>query len=326
MRPLIIYQAPWDWSFLWNRAQPLATALSAHASVLYLNCGVENTDLLARIIRRIPKIRSWARNRFHWGTLERIGEKLFVHHWQSLKENQWFLVSRDRPERSYRMLSRVIRRLAVGHDEVWLLTSRPAARGLLDLWPWDRVIVDIEDPWLELNWADSIPREWVYDLLRTAEVVFANGPMIARDYSAFSAREVVNLPNGIDQSFLHRLVGFSAPPDFFNSPSRPRLVYTGHINNRINTVMLAEVIDRCPTVDFYFVGKANVTEIGSELWNKLNERKISIVFLPSRMLPSQASLPIRMHCFYLILTGAAMLCFPQSCLNISQPENLSSLP
>jgi glycosyltransferase involved in cell wall biosynthesis len=301
-RILLVYQAPWDWDFLWNRSQPLAQALAGHVEVLYLDCGVSYHD---RVVQRIntwfPKFaRRLSIRLFKFRKLP-IAERLTRLRWVSSINNPWFLTCSDLSPVTYRRLRELLSTTARDFDQVWLLTSRPGARGLLDLWPWDRLLVDLEDPWLSLTWATHFPRERIIQLLHRADVIFANGPRIAEEYTTIAGREVYDLPNGIDQSFLDRLATEDLPrPSWM--PQRAEAhnaVFTGHINDRIDLAGLERMVTALPNVDFVFIGKVSLPDAVRPMWHKMLEHP-NLHLLPP---VSHAEVPA-------ILTHADMLLLP----------------
>lgn len=277
-RRFILYQGPWEWEFLWNRAQPLARALSAHGTVLYLSPGAPGTGQFpSRLVRRLPVLRRVVERWLVPRGLQQLSPTLWVQSWN------WGILSpqqigwSDYPPKLVGYLRTVVERLAEGHSERWLLTSRPAARALETLLPWDRMLGDIEDPWGDPNYPRYTPPESIAHLSQAADVIFGNGPAIAADFTRSLGRTVVDLPNGIDRSFLRGLEG--APrPAFFRADDRCRVVFTGNINERFDLGILRSVVARSRAVTFYFVGSCNVRAAAAADWRALRaESNVRIV-------------------------------------------------
>ncbi|MFM8892092.1 MAG: glycosyltransferase, partial [Planctomycetia bacterium] len=273
---VIVYQAPWDWEFLWNRAQPLAQALSRHAEVLYLNGGVVGTAGVPRWISRLPGAWRWHRER-----ISRITPSLSVWTWQALQPDPLRLIREDRPAWHYGRLCRYLRQRAAAGASIWLLNSRPLTAGLTRLFPWDRVLVDIEDPWFDLNWSRTTDRDAVLSFIRDADCAFANGARIAAEYQELAGRSVVSLPNGVDAAFIDRLGSDLPVPDFYRSSgSDRRAVFTGNINDRIDFGMLADAVQE-PGWRFFFVGQDSVPAEHRATWERILARP-NVCFAGSR--------------------------------------------
>jgi glycosyltransferase involved in cell wall biosynthesis len=297
---VIVYQAPWDWNFLWNRAQPLATALSRHAEVHYLNSGVDGPPQAwagpARLLARLPGGSRWHRQR-----IETVGPQLAVWTWQGLEPDPVRMIREDRPVGHYDRLRRHLWHQAAAGARVWLLTSRPQATRLRHLHAWDRVVVDIEDPWFDLNWGKAMNRADAIDAIRDADVVFGNGPAIAAEYQSLSERQVVSLPNGVDAAFLD-LLGRDLPaPDFYRDAGADRrAVFTGNVNDRLDFAMLAEVVAE-PGWAFFFVGQDSVPPDQRQAWHRISGRPNVRVVPP---LPHREIAAVLQHADALLLPYA----------------------
>jgi glycosyltransferase involved in cell wall biosynthesis len=268
---VVVYQGPWDWGFLWNRAQPLAKALSRHAEIHYLDGGLVGPrppwDVPARLLARLPGAAGWHRQR-----IQAVSSALSVWSWQGLRPDPMRMVHGDRPASHYRRLQLHLRRRAAEGAAVWLLSSRPWAATLRRLHAWDRVVVDIEDPWFDLNWGRQMDRAVALDAIRDADVVFGNGAAIAGEYQALSGRRVVSLPNGVDAAFLDLLAEKLPLPDFYrDAPPGSRAVFTGNVNDRLDFPMLAALVAE-PGWNFFFVGQDSVPADMRRLWRGITDR------------------------------------------------------
>jgi glycosyltransferase involved in cell wall biosynthesis len=277
MGNLIIYQGPWDWGFLWNRAQPLASALSKTSSVIYLNHGVEPVSgAFGRILRFGGKMPKRFRARFaslNRNYQVRKSASLSIWVWEGSKANPWLLTGSDRPSDQYAKLGRLIRKRASDHSSVWLLTSRPQAEGLWDLYPWNKRLVDIEDPWFDLSWGSTDRRQVLMSGLSKADAVFANGPKIATEYARISGRQIHSLPNGVDAGFINALAQDLGCPEFMEPRNGMiRAVFTGNINDRIDFGAL-EQITTAPGFSFYFIGQDSVPEQHKVCWERIKSKQ-----------------------------------------------------
>jgi glycosyltransferase involved in cell wall biosynthesis len=182
------------------------------------------------------------------------------------------LTRSDRPTGHYGGLKEHIRRKAESGLEVWLITSRPQAARLSTLREWDRLIVDIEDPWFDLSWGSRVSPELILDALRNADAVFGNGEMIAREYARLSGRAVLSLPNGVDGWLLDALeVAGPMPGLYGGSPGLLRAVFMGNINDRLDYGILAKVA-QAPGYHFYFIGLDNVPGKSRPEWEAIKRR------------------------------------------------------
>ncbi|MGL6097559.1 MAG: glycosyltransferase [Fimbriiglobus sp.] len=270
---LIVYQAPWNWDFLWNRAQPMARALSKRCGVVYVDGGLTRGGLFARL----PRIRGLsarvldpAATLIRGGRITQIDESLFRYSWPGSFTEPFAAVYQDWSAVGYAVLRRRIARLASGYERLWLLTCRPNVRRLVDLFPWDRILVDIEDPWLSLESSRAVAPDRVAALLGRADAVFANGPQIASEYARFRQDPIVNLPNGIDDEFLHAMQApHPCPPPLAPEPGVRTALYTGNINDRISLPEVARVLDAAHGFKFVFVGPTNIHTNQAADWARL---------------------------------------------------------
>gem|GEM_PF-2964476 len=259
IRPLIVYQAPWNWEFLWNRSQPLSTALASRATVFYLNCGVDEPGPLMKICRLIPKLRGLLAGCYQPMRYFEVNDNLRVFRWRGLWRNDYHVATQDRIHSAYRKLVYLIQQMSKSHDEVWLLTSRPMAQGLLTLYPWDKLLVDLEDPWLSLSWGERLSKDLVLKFLQRADVIYANGEKISSEYANFCGRSVQNLPNGIDTDFVNRLVSSAKTfSEILTERCGLKAVFTGNFNDRVDLSGLITIAEKCPFITLVFVGLVNI--------------------------------------------------------------------
>jgi glycosyltransferase involved in cell wall biosynthesis len=276
---LLVYQSPWDWDFLWNRSQPLATALSKYSQVVYLNHGVSTNyfggQFLKFITRLLPTRYRKPVERFQWPVCDQIAGSIKGINWLGLTDDPWYSTSEDRSESSYRILRRIISQESAESDEVWLLTSRPAALGLLDTWHWDKILIDIEDPWVKLDWGLNNTTSAIHNFLEYANRVFANGPRLARHFTNSFNLPIYSLPNGVDDWFVNALSKERLPePEMFNNSSdRLKVVFTGNLNNRIDYSDLCELVTTGGPFDFYFVGTDQVPSQDREIWSLIQKQQ-----------------------------------------------------
>lgn len=247
-------------------------ALAERCEVVYLNHGVSRVGGMAGMLRWwVSRISGLGAN-WHRESVSKVSDSLSVWSWEGVRSDPWLLTRSDRPSTHYFRLREHIRRKAQTGSKVWLITSRPQALGLINLWAWDRIIVDIEDPWFDLSWGSQVNRDAILKVLKNADAVCANGEMIAREYAERSGRHVLSLPNGVDQAFLDRLDVPGPLPTYFGaSPESLRAVFTGNINDRIDYGMLSEIV-RADGYHFYFIGQESVPEKSRSEWELIKSR------------------------------------------------------
>jgi glycosyltransferase involved in cell wall biosynthesis len=187
---------------------------------------------------------------------------------------------------------------------------------MLQLHAWDRVLIDLEDPWFSLAWGPGLDRPAATEDLRRADVVFANGPRTAEEYQAHSGRPVHNLPNGIDTWLADALDGgeLALPKGMATASPPRRAVFVGNINDRIDFSQFHEVAAGAEGWHFYFVGPESVGGAESEAWRALKGRP-NVTHLPPvehREIPSYLQAADALLLPYSRMGGAAM--FPAKLL------------
>jgi glycosyltransferase involved in cell wall biosynthesis len=256
--PVIIYQAPWNWDALWNRAQPLAKALTHYAQVIYLDLNAGENGKFRRLAR-------------HSSGLERIQSGLYRFRWAA-EEKDWEVgVVRDRSQASYDHLASALKAALSRHPEVWLLSSRPACKKLHQSFEFHKQVIDIEDPWLSLPWGSTVLSQGcIHHIFSKANLVSANGLGIARTFQGMAGSQIFILPNGIDIELLDEI---RASRETRARNRRAIAAYTGNINDRFNLEQLGQVVSECPDVDFLFVGKDNIAPADAAQWASIKKMK-----------------------------------------------------
>lgn len=319
-RPCIVYQAPWDWDFLWNRAQPLAQALTAHADVLYLDCGDRPIESgwrswlwwLRETFRARPsRVWSLLLPVFRYSRCDRLAPGLWRYTWWRWNPLVLRTTRGDREPSVYRQLQRDLLRRKDRDQPLWLLTSRPPAEGLLNLVPWSRIAADLEDPWPEMPWYSTVPAAVYQRLADRANVVFANGAAIARTARAHYGANVFELPNGVAAEFVNACTLPQRRPAWLparNSPERAA-VFTGYINNRIDFALLRKVASIATGWKFYFVGSVALPPESRGPWAEIlaSGRVIHVPAVAHAALPAILQHADALLLLYTPSAAAAML-------------------
>lgn len=270
--PILVYQAPWNWDFVRNRAQPLAEALSKHVEVHYLDCGeVEITPRgwWQRVCRRFLQIAGLSPERDR--TLVEQREILpGLNRWSWKREGAdfWRTTRRDRSFGEWACLRRFLEREARKGRRLWLLNSRPATSQLLRLIPWEIVAVDLEDYWPDLEWFESVGREACFRMLTQASLITVNGAQAASRLESDFGIKAQDLPNGVDKSLIDALEANPQPPSWLRGEGK-HAVFIGTINNRMDLEMMADLASTAKHWKFWFIGPNLL--VGNELsiWKSL---------------------------------------------------------
>jgi glycosyltransferase involved in cell wall biosynthesis len=142
---------------------------------------------------------------------------------------------------------------------------------VVNLVNWDKLIVDIEDPWLSLP-RKKVTTDCLRVLFRRADLVCANGSKVALEYAEIAGKEVHNLHNGIDPAFAARLLTRGACPAFFHGiPEEKRVVYTGQVDGRLDLALLHDLAERFTQFTFFFVGIERFFHEKAEQWNYIRQ-------------------------------------------------------
>jgi len=281
-RPALLYLAPWGWSFLRNRSQPLATALADRCDVFYVDPTIKRVGgpALDRWVSRFPALRAVVERPVL--TL-RPSSGVEGVHWVKYAGLRGSGADRAAVVRdALPALVRLARRIGRGHPRRVLLTSQPLSGALVDALPGWRVVVDLQDPWFEVSTAEEAPRAEVLALLARADVVTANGGAIASEYAELAGRSIHSLPNGLDPCFIESSVG--PPPG-----GRPRAVFAGNLNPRTDLALLERVVRAMPGWDFVFAGRVQLFPETQAVWDAMRALP-NVRFLGSRPHPEMPAL------------------------------------
>lgn len=321
VRPCLVYQAPWDWNSSWNRAQPLAQALSAHADVLYLDCNDRAIEpgwrswlwRLRQTVNARPS-RLWSRllPAFRYSRCDLLAPGLWHYTWM-----QWNPLTRvDREPSACKRLHRDLMRRKKRGQPLWLLTSRPPAKGLLELVSWERIAADMEDPWPEMPWYPAVPPATYQRLMDQANAVFANGSAIARAARTEYRVNVLELPNGVAADFVDACAKPQPRPAWLPGEKAVEraAVFTGTVDNRIDFALLREVATMARDWNFYFVGRVGLSPESRGPWDEILASR-RVIHVPA---VAHAALPaILQHADALLLLytpGMAAAMFPAKLL------------
>jgi glycosyltransferase involved in cell wall biosynthesis len=255
----IVYQAPWNWDFLRNRAQPLAEALAKHVRVVYVEPGVRAAvPMPAKLLSVAAKVPAIAAPRLLRTLTPAPG--VTVVQWLGVRDNPWEAMATDYGRAQERSMRRFLVPLRSGYRKMVYLTSRPAAAWWSRLDYWDLVAVDFEDPWFSSSWMNPRTERLALELLGRANVVVANGAKLSLEYERRFGRPIRSLPNGVDLSLLARLG--DQPPAEYSKGQRPIALFLGNIDERIDFELLHASALGSPSWRFLFVGPLSVALTG----------------------------------------------------------------
>jgi glycosyltransferase involved in cell wall biosynthesis len=255
----IVYQAPWNWDFLRNRAQPLAEALGKRARVVYVEPGVRAALPLPATLQSLAaRVSAIAAHRLLRTFAPVPG--VTVVQWVGIRANPWEAVAKDYGEAQEQRMREFLAPIRSKCRKMIYLTSRPATAWWSRLDCWDLVAVDFEDPWFSSSWMNPENERLTVDLLHRADVVVANGARLSLEYEKRFQRSILSLPNGVDSSLVARLGG--QPPVRKAKGERPIALFLGNINERIDYELLYEAALRSPSWKFLFVGPVTIAPTG----------------------------------------------------------------
>jgi glycosyltransferase involved in cell wall biosynthesis len=126
------------------------------------------------------------------------------------------------------------------------------------------------------------------DLLRRADVVFANGPVLLREKNRYG--NAINVPMTADFELFSRsrLAETQVPQELEHIPS-PRIGFIGNINDKVDIGLTLKLAKEYPNWSFIFVGPVNVRETHHQMEVKLAQQLPNIFFLgckPRESLPN----------------------------------------
>ena len=99
-----------------------------------------------------------------------------------------------------------------------------------------------------------------HELLKRADAVFATSRDLARKLEARGAHEAVAIPNGVDMARFEAVAGWSRDEAEANAPAdlkavpRPRVVFCGTVNERVDTETVRQAASWLPEVRLVILG------------------------------------------------------------------------
>jgi glycosyltransferase involved in cell wall biosynthesis len=125
------------------------------------------------------------------------------------------------------------------------------------------------------------------DLLRRADVVFANGPVLLRAKNRYG--NAINVPMTADFGLFSRsrLAETKVPPDLASVP-HPRIGFIGNVNDKVDLGLTIQLAKEFPSCSFVFVGPINVRNADHLAEVDLAKQLANIFFLGSK---TRESLP-----------------------------------
>lgn len=216
----ILFHSQVAWDTVWQRPQEQALGLARHRPVVFL-APVQLHELAGRLLGRWRFAR-----RLQRGRLLVLSPVIF---------------SGEYRNRAVRALNRTILTSMIGRvmgrAKFYFLTNSPFSGALLDHIAPERVLVDLIDDFCAFNWAPPEGRRQEARLLRAASHVFT-GTGYLRDMTEGRTRAPVEfLPSGVRAGRLRRPM---EEPEDLRALPRPRLLYVGTLNDRVDPALFAE--------------------------------------------------------------------------------------
>lgn len=126
------------------------------------------------------------------------------------------------------------------------------------------------------------------ELLRRADVVFANGPALLRQKNRYG--NAINVPMTADfELFSRSRLGETQVPRELEAIPHPRIGFAGNVNDKVDLALTIRLAKECPHWSFVFVGPLNVREAHHLTEVELAKQLPNIFFLGSKareMLPA----------------------------------------
>ena len=126
------------------------------------------------------------------------------------------------------------------------------------------------------------------ELLRRADVVFANGPVLLREKNRYG--NAINLPMTADFELFSRsrLAGTQVPRELEAIP-HPRIGFIGNVNDKVDMGLTLQLAKEFVNWSFLFVGPVNIRDPRYQMEVKLARQLPNIFFLgakPRELLPN----------------------------------------
>lgn len=230
--PLVLHsQVPWD--SVWQRPQELAVGLARHRPVIFFG-PVQLHELATRFHDRWQPVRTLER-----GALTVLSPVEFSGEYRTERVREWNRRVRLRALRSYVRPGRFLYLSNQVFDTTIVRRLRPAA-----------VAVDLIDDFAAFNWAPPGARGTERFLLETAALRTAGTGSLQRRWAG-AFPDIEYLPSGVA---FHRLTAPAAEAPELRALPRPRILYIGSLNDRMNPGLFLEAARVNPNGSVVVVG------------------------------------------------------------------------
>jgi glycosyltransferase involved in cell wall biosynthesis len=269
------------WEDLWQSRHQIMGTLAAEHKVLFVSPPLNFRDVLRRQRVEAPK----------GGLVHRVANLHTFVFPKYLAETYRFprvqkLINKLRE----RELRQTMKTLHFG--ETVLFVWHPQFAGLLGKLGEALTCYYVDDDFAGYSGESEEQRETLLrtedDLLRRADVVFANGPVLFREKNRYG--NAINVPMTADFALFSRsrLDETQVPPDLERAP-HPRIGFIGNVNDKVDVGLIIQLAKAFPYCSFVFVGPINVRSTGHLLETDAAKQTPNIFFLgskPRELLPN----------------------------------------
>ncbi|CAN2049002.1 putative Glycosyltransferase I domain-containing protein [Candidatus Magnetomoraceae bacterium gMMP-1] len=123
-------------------------------------------------------------------------------------------------------------------------------------------------------------------VLKRADIVFANGEMLAMEKNKYN--NTYNVPSAVDYDYYNNVyMNIDLEPFEMQNIPKPRIGYAGRITRKVNFDLIVHLADKRPEYSFVFIGPVNLNGRWKENFEKLYEKDnfYHIAEKPVNMLP-----------------------------------------
>jgi glycosyltransferase involved in cell wall biosynthesis len=263
----LIYFAPDKWDGLWRNRQQLMSVFARQNKVLY----VEGIPVFSKTMAnfRAGQLRL---TDLRQPSLSQVTANLFTFRypvWAVL--NNRFLV--DRMTKLVRQLSlrRALNKLQMSKPIVWF--HRPSMVQLIDeIPPPSLVIYHVVDEYTAYRSQTPASQRRTQTLER--EMMALADAVVVVSQKLYEAKSPFNpntylVPNGVDYQAYATALDTPNLPEGLRLIRRPRLGYSGNINDKLDLNMLKELAQAKPDWSLIFLGEVKISERVQATWREL---------------------------------------------------------
>lgn len=237
-RTPLFFHSQVAWDTVWQRPQEQAIGLSRFRPVIFFS-PVQLHELTQRLWDRWQFLRV-----LEGGRLVVISPLIFSGEYRS-----------PAVRRINRLLMKILVRHLRDYDKLIYMTNSPFAPDLGEFLQPSAVLFDLIDDFCAFNWAPPGSREQEAKLISMTDLAFAGTGFLQKRYQD-RLQGLEFLPSGVRYSFLTTPV---AEPEDIASLPRPRILYIGTLNDRLNGELFGALAREFPGGSVIAVGPRHET-------------------------------------------------------------------